>query len=94
LRGYLGEQLRGQPFGAGKHLGKDAIEAIVVALVLNETGARQVVEILRRQLRDARLQGLEEHQELGGGHRHAGAAQLKEELHQHGGSALSAPGDA
>jgi len=94
VRGDLGEQLREAPFGAGKHLGKDAIEAIVVAFVLNETGAREVVEILRRQLRHARPQCLQEHQELGGGHRHARAAQLKEELHQHGGSALSAPGDA
>jgi len=94
VRGDLGEQLREAPFGAGKHLGKDAIEAIVVAFVLNETGAREVVEILRRQLRHARPQCLQEHQELGGGHRHARAAQLKEELHQHGGPALSAPGDA
>ena len=73
---------------ARENLRKDPIEAVVVALVLHEAGAREIVEVLRRDLRHARPQRLEQVEELGDGDRDTRAAQLEEELHQHGGGAL------
>ena len=71
LGGHLAQELREALLGAAKHLGEHPIEAVVVALVLHQAGAREVVEVLCRNLRDARAQRLEQHQELGDRDRHA-----------------------
>ncbi len=80
---YLPEQLREQPLGALEDLGEHYVETVVVAFVLHQAGAREVIEVLGRELRDARRERLEQRQKLGDRDRHAGGAQLKEETHQH-----------
>ena len=40
------DELRKRPFGTLEDVGKHLIEAVVMALVLHQTGARQVVEVL------------------------------------------------
>ena len=80
VRGHLGDELRRTASRRRRNLREHAVEAIVVALVLHETGAREIVEVLRGQPAPrARFSAFEQRQELGDGHRHAGCAQLEEE---------------
>ncbi len=79
-----GEQRLDGLFGALEVRGERAVETVVVALVLDQHGAREPVELVHRQADQPRLERLEQRQELGNGHRHAGGAQHQEEADQHG----------
>jgi hypothetical protein len=64
-------------------LGKDAIEAVEVAFILHERQAREVIELLGRERRDACLERFEQAQELGQRGRDAARSQVGEEPDEH-----------
>ncbi len=63
--------------------GEREVVAVELRLVLDQRGAREMVEIVDRQRDDTRLQRLEQRQELARGHRQARGLQVKEEADQH-----------
>src|SRR5208282_1976007 len=63
--------------------GESAVVAIVEALVLHQTGSREVVEALGAQVAQARLQRFQQREQLGDRYRHAVLAQQKEEFSEH-----------
>ena len=89
LLGEAQHEFRLQPvrrdFGREQHLerelralemrGEDAVEPVVVALVLHQHRARDPVEVVRRRPDKPRLECLEERQEFSEADRHAGGAQ-------------------
>ena len=81
--GQLPLQLGEYVLDALEMLGECSVEAVIVLFVLDQAGARQVVEALRGQLAQARLQGFQQGQQFRHGDRHSGLAQQEEELDQH-----------
>ncbi len=63
--------------------GEREVVAVEQRLVLDERGARQMIEIVDRQRDDARLQRFEQRQELARRHRQARGLEMQEEADQH-----------
>ena len=63
------------------------VEAVEVAFVLHERGARKIVEVVHAQHRDPPIEGFEQGQVLGDRDRHVVPAQAEEEVNQHCGGA-------
>ena len=83
----------GQRGDALEHLAEHAVEAIEVALVFDEAGARQEVEVLHLAPRHARVEPLEQRQVLLERDRQPGALQCMEEGDEHR-SPCGLPGSA
>ena len=73
----------GQCGDALEHLAEDTVEAVEVALVLDEAGARQEVEFLDLASGDAGIEALEQGEILLQRDREAGALQGMEESDEH-----------
>ena len=73
----------GDAFQPLEDVGEDLIEAVDVSLVLNEAGARQVVEVLDAVVGDPLPHRLHQRQILLEGDRHLGLAQFVEEGREH-----------
>ncbi len=65
--------------------GEGTVETIVIALVLDQAGARQVVETLGARRPETARERLEQSQQFGDRRRYAGALQQQEEPNEHSG---------
>ena len=83
--GDLRLQRRVHPLKALEHMGEHPVEAVQVALVLDQGGARQVVEAVHRQVGHAPVHRLHQHEVLAQRHGRLGVAQLGEQAQEHGG---------
>ena len=83
LRRQLRLERREAALGPGEVLGEHTVEAIEMALVLDQRQARQVVEILGREKGHALPQPLQQHQQLGQRDRNTRGAQRQEEFNEH-----------
>ncbi len=81
----LARKQREQVFGALEMRRESPVEPVVVALVLDQTSARQIVKALGARLAQTPLERLEQRQKFRDGHRHAGEAQQKKEPNEHSG---------
>ena len=93
LRDFGGDRLGavGDAFQPLEDVGEDLIEPVDVALVLNEAGARQVVEILHAVVGDPLPHRFHQRQILLEGDRHLRLAQLVEEGREHRPRSLPLP---
>ena len=67
-----------------EHGAEDAVELVEVALVLHQSGAGQVIEILHRLIGEVGVERLHQRQIFAQGHRDLRVAQRCEELQEHG----------
>src|ERR1700722_8521030 len=72
-----------QAFQPLEHQAEHAIELVEIALILHQRGAREVIEVLHRLLREVGVDRLHQRQVFAQGHRHLGLAQRCEELQEH-----------
>ena len=85
VRGQFPQELREGIHGPLEMRSEGAVESIVVAFVLYQASAREVVKPLGARFAQPDAQRFEQRQELRDRHRHAGAAQRKEESNEHSG---------
>ena len=78
------EQLAGDRLHPLEVGGKCTVEAVVLGLVLDQGGARQVVEIVERKNRHVLRQRLQQHQKLGKRCLDARLANGEEKSEEHG----------
>src|SRR5262245_44716837 len=90
LREPLGRNLRGERLAheleALEHVAEDAVELVEVALVLDQRGAREVVEVLDPAAGEILLHRLHQREIFAQRHWHAGGLELMEEGDEHGAS--------
>ena len=79
-RGFRCTGRRFQPF---EDFAKDAIEAVQMAFILHQRGARQMIEILHIKTRHTGLQRAQQRQIFRDGSRHTGSAQRDDEGRKH-----------
>ncbi len=82
--GDLGHHAIGQRGDAPEVRAEYAVELVVVRFVLDQAGARQVIEFVQAAGADTLLQCLHERQVFIDGRRHPALAQLQEEIRQQG----------
>ena len=64
-------------------MAEDAVELVEIALVLHQSGARQIIEVLDAAAGEVLLHRFHQREIFAQGHRHAGGFELMEEGGEH-----------